>query len=470
MWILPVGTLSLLVLANFAPVLAANRRHFEERSGVTYNVFVHHDTNSTVSYVKNSGICETTPGVNTYSGYVQTGENMNMWFWFFESRNNPQTDPVVAWFNGGPGCSSMQAVFREDGPCEFVGDATEPTLNKNSWNNVANMLYIDQPIGVGFSYGTNAVNSTWTAAPYVWILLQAFFSEFPQYESRDFAIFTESYGGMYGPEFSRYIQEKNGEIENGTISGTKIDLVALGINNGWFDEVVSEQAYIDFGLRNKYRQLINSTYAAQLQVELDEVCTPAVQNCTLLQTNAACTAASSSCSISSAVREVAPNFSTYDVRANSSSDPGQPPPNFRAYLYRSDIQAAIGAQNNYTQCISAGFGVTGDGARSMLPTLGEILATGVQVLLWAGDADYTCNYLGNYQAANALEWDGQTGFNSAELIPYTVNGVEKGLFKTVDNLSWLQVYDAGHQIPFYQPELSLQVFNQTIQKRAITST
>lgn len=449
--LLPIWAVSFLTLAQCTPALTANnKRYIEERGGITYHVFEHRDTNSTISYVKNSGICETTPGVNTYSGYVQTGENMNMWFWFFESRNNPQTDPFVSWFNGGPGCSSMQAVFREDGPCEFIGDATEPTLNNNSWNSVANMLYIDQPIGVGFSYGTNVVNSTWTSAPYVWNLLQAFFSEFPQYESRDFAIFTESYGGMYGPEFSHYIQQQNQAIENGTISGTQIDLVALGINNGWFDEVINEQAYIDFSLENKYKQLINSTYAAELQVELDQVCAPAVQNCTLLQTDAACAAAEDACSISSGVEAVAPTFYTYDVRANSSSDPGQPPANYRTYLYRSDIQAAIGARQNYTQCISSGFGVTGDEARSMLPTLDEVIDTGIQVLIWAGDADYICNYLGNFKVVNALEWKGQAEFNSTDLAPYTVNGVEKGLFKTVDNLSWLQVYEAGHQVPFYR--------------------
>jgi carboxypeptidase D len=61
------------------------------------------------------------------------------------------------------------------------------------------MLYVDQPIGTGFSYGDDTVNSTVTAAPYVWKLLQVFFANFPQYECRDFGLFTESYGGHYGP-------------------------------------------------------------------------------------------------------------------------------------------------------------------------------------------------------------------------------------------------------------------------------
>ncbi len=85
----------------------------------------------------------------------------------------------------------MIGLFQENGPCHFVNGDSTPSLNENSWNNYANMIYIDQPIGVGFSYGTDDVTSTVTAAPYVWKLLQAFYAQFPEYESRDFAIFTE---------------------------------------------------------------------------------------------------------------------------------------------------------------------------------------------------------------------------------------------------------------------------------------
>lgn len=86
--------------------------------------------------------------------------------------------------------------------------------------------------GVGFSYGTDSATSTVTAAEYVWQFLQNFYEAFPTYESRDFAIFTESYGGHYGPEFSSYFQSQNAAIAAGTVTGETINLVALGINNG----------------------------------------------------------------------------------------------------------------------------------------------------------------------------------------------------------------------------------------------
>jgi carboxypeptidase C (cathepsin A) len=129
-----------------------------------------------------------------------------MWFWFFEARSNPSTAPLVLVLNGGPGCSSMPNLFLESGPCTFTNvSGSTPVLNPHSWNNVANMLYVDQPIGVGFSYGKDRAISTVSAAPFVWKFLQAFYAQFPTYKNRNFGLFTESYGGHYGPEFSSYL-------------------------------------------------------------------------------------------------------------------------------------------------------------------------------------------------------------------------------------------------------------------------
>jgi carboxypeptidase C (cathepsin A) len=129
-----------------------------------------------------------------------------MWFWFFESRNNPKTAPLALWLSGGPGCSSMIGLFQENGPCTFNNvSGSIPVLNPYSWNSYANMLYVDQPISTGFSFGTDDANSTDTAAPFVWELLQGFYALFPEYENRNFGLFTESYGGHYGPEFAYYL-------------------------------------------------------------------------------------------------------------------------------------------------------------------------------------------------------------------------------------------------------------------------
>jgi len=86
------------------------------------------------------------------------------------------------------------------------------------------------------------------------------------------------------------------------------------------------------------------------------------------------------------------------------------------------------------------------GPRSFLNTLSTVVQSGIQVLVWAGDADWICNWMGNLAAANSLTWSGKSTFASKAVVPYTVSGTSYGEFKTVGNLSWLRVYGAGHEV------------------------
>ena len=91
MWLLNALVLlscSICTLITAAPLEFNNehpskdKRSFVERDGTNYTVFEHAATGAKMQFVTNSGICETTPGVNQYSGYISVGSNMNMWFWF----------------------------------------------------------------------------------------------------------------------------------------------------------------------------------------------------------------------------------------------------------------------------------------------------------------------------------------------------------------------------------------------------
>lgn len=275
---------------------------------------------------------------------------MNMWFWFFEARNSASTAPIAIWLNGGPGCSSMIGLFQEHGPCHFVGGSSKPTLNPNSWNTYANMLYIDQPIGTGFSYGTNDVTSTVTAAPYVWNLLQAFLAAYPQYKSREFGLFTESYGGHYGPQFAAHFQAQNDKIAKGSLSGEPIKLVALGINNGWIDPELQFKAYVDYSYNNSYRQLISKSQYNSYLSAYNTKCLPQIKKCTSTTgSNSACLAADNACNnaLYYPIAE-ATDFNVYDIR-NPSNDPN-PPQTYVSYLQQSSVMTAIGAKSRYQEC------------------------------------------------------------------------------------------------------------------------
>ena len=93
-----------------------------------------------------------------------------------------------------PGSSSMIGLFQEHGPCRITNDSSYVTFNSYSWNNESNMLYIDQPVGTGFSYGDMKVGTSKEAAADIWIFMQIFLSDsrFAKYSSRKLAIWTES--------------------------------------------------------------------------------------------------------------------------------------------------------------------------------------------------------------------------------------------------------------------------------------
>jgi len=101
----------------------------------------------------------------------------------------------------------MIGLFQEHGPCLFDNvSKSAPRINPYSWNSVSNILYVDQPAGVGFSYGQDQVYSSVSAADFMWKFLQVFLTHFPQYENRDFGLFSESYGGHYAPAMASYLR------------------------------------------------------------------------------------------------------------------------------------------------------------------------------------------------------------------------------------------------------------------------
>lgn len=108
--------------------------------------------NVTIRYKEpgKEGVCETTPGVNSYAGYVDLSPTEHTFFWFFEARHDPENAPITLWLNGGPGSDSLIGLFEELGPCG-VNKNNESYINKNSWNEVSNMLFLSQPLGVGMN-------------------------------------------------------------------------------------------------------------------------------------------------------------------------------------------------------------------------------------------------------------------------------------------------------------------------------
>ncbi len=153
---------------------------------------------------------------NHFSGYLTVGNGgtKKIHYWFVESSKDPLHDPIAFWTNGGPGCSGLLGMFTEQGPFRPNKDLTL-SLNEFAWTNSANMVFIESPCGVGFSYSTNS-NDYKTAdaltASDNYDLIQALFQRFPEYSSNSFYISSESYGGHYMPTLARKIVEENNNL------------------------------------------------------------------------------------------------------------------------------------------------------------------------------------------------------------------------------------------------------------------
>ena len=265
------------------------------------------------------GTCTTVfPIQKQYTGYVsippltlspiQQNYSINTFFWFVEARTNASTSPLTIYINGGPGSSSMVGLFQETGPCEVIEVAKGQFRTRArdwGWDRSSNMLYIDQPNQVGFSYdiltngsldlftndiqktsmassaastllnGTfssndqnSTANTTEIAAHAVWHMLQSFLSAFPQYNpaapanksqsagAAGINLFAESYGGKYGPAFATVWEEQNVIRRNQSLGyhnkTVELRLSTLGIMQGCVDDLVQGSFYPIFANNNTY--------------------------------------------------------------------------------------------------------------------------------------------------------------------------------------------------------------------------
>ncbi|KAL4774098.1 Alpha/Beta hydrolase protein [Aspergillus nidulans var. acristatus] len=452
------------------------------------------------------GVCETTPGVNSYSGYVDLSPESHTFFYFFEARHDPANAPITLWLNGGPGSDSLIGLFEELGPCAISENLTT-YINPYSWNEVSNLLFISQPLGVGFSYADTEegslnpvtgvvedgsfagvqgrypkINATLTdttelAAKATWEVVQGFLGGLPQLDStiksKDFSLWTESYGGHYGPAFFNHFYEQNQKIRNGTIDGIELNFNSLGIINGIIDEAIQAPFYPEFAVHNTYGiKAVNETVYNYMKFanEMGNGCQDQIALCKATNRSsfadyALCSEATNMCrdNVEGPYYSYG-NRGVYDIR-HPYDDP-TPPELFVPFLQQDWVMDALGVNINYTSSnneVYYAFQQTGDFVwPNFIEDLEEILTYPVRVTLIYGDADYICNWFGGQAVSLAVKYPHSKQFQAAGYTPLLVDGVEYGETREYGNFSFSRVYEAGHEVPYYQPAASLQLFNRTL--------
>ncbi|KAF3397858.1 Carboxypeptidase S1 [Penicillium rolfsii] len=459
-----------------------------------------------------AGICEQDPNVKSYSGYADVGENEHIFWWFFEARNeDPKKAPLTVWINGGPGSSSMIGLFQELGPCGVDADGNAYN-NPYSWSNASNMLFVDQPTTVGLSYsipipgyqdsagniielpnetcpdyaeevgtcGTYSKsdislvpNSTQGAAPNMWKTLQGFMGAFPQYSRNGVSFTTESYGGHYGPVFNEYFLSQNAKNIAGAID-IKLENVLIG--NGWFDPMIQYQAYYNYSVSpgNTYDY---DPYNASVKAEWYNNlygpgnCLDQTKQCYATGRNDICATADSFCA--NKVENLFDIYSGRDEYDMRELTPDPFPYSFYVdYLNTPRVQAAIGAYQNfseYSYTVGNAFSNTGDDDResSTIEDVKKLLDAGVQVIMYFGDADYNCNWLGGQVVAEEIN---APGYKDAGFVNITTSdGIVHGQVRQSDLYSFVRIYESGHEVPFYQPLASLELFERALARKDIAT-
>ncbi|KAI0131482.1 carboxypeptidase S1-like protein B [Daldinia grandis] len=501
----------------------------------------------TISY-KEPGICETTPGVKSYAGYIylppgtlaDLGEEqeypINTFFWFFEARNDPENAPLSIWLNGGPGSSSLYGLFTENGPCHVNSDSNSTTLSEWAWNTDVNMLFIDQPTQVGLSYDTlqnitenlatgqllkidetdtipeqnttllvgtypslsrnQTAKGTRNAAIAFWHFAQTWFQEFPGYHPNNsrVSIATESYGGRYGPEFAAFFEEQNQKIENGTWNDDDgenyiINLDTLILINSCIDRQIQWPAYPHIAFNNTYGlETVNETIYLQMidALEIPGGCRDQINDCRALAleydpnniginttVNDVCSDAETFCS--RYVRDPYLDYSGRNYYDYASIDPNPfPAPFYNLYLNQPHVQKALGIPLNFTQSSSAvayAFRAIGDYPRpGWVEDLAFLLENGIKVHLMYGDRDFACNWIGGEAVSLAVNYTNTEKFHDAGYTDIIINDTYVGgQVRQYGNFSFSRVYEAGHEVPAYQPETAYKMFHRALFNKDIAT-
>eukprot|EP01080_Neovahlkampfia_damariscottae_P001490 gene1490-12107_t len=390
----------------------------------------------------------------SYNGYInfdtKTGTlihfnifqpDAHLFYWFFPAKQNKENAPVVLWLNGGPGCASLIGMMLESGPFKFTVVNNQIKINENpfGFNNHANILFFDNPTGAGFSYSNAPFRSVTAvdAAKDMAASLKIFFRElFPEYKNNEFYAFGESYGGKYVISLATELSKD-----------PTINLKGIALGNSWVVPDIQQRVYSKMGYTTglaNYRNYIELN-------QVDEKCHRLILNNSYHEAqNDQCTP------LWLKLIGKAGGFNAYDIRRFGDYE-------FLDYLiqyFNSDhfkkeakVYSSGRKEAYYQQCSSVLFKKFGetDFQKSYMNYVPDVLKK-YKMLVFSGQFDLRCCVVGTSEWLRVIPWEGRANFNFQKFVPFTVNGVTKGLYKTYSNLTQMVVYGAGHLVPFDQPE------------------
>ncbi|KAL8932335.1 MAG: hypothetical protein Q9216_006879, partial [Gyalolechia sp. 2 TL-2023] len=196
--------------------------------------------------------------------------NNKLFFWLFQAENLNASQNLILWLNGGPGCSSMTGLTLENGPLQFHTQTAVPKANPHSWTKLANVLYVDQPVGTGYSTGDKAPSNMADITDDFFRWLKAFYDHFPTLKKKNTYIVGESYAGIYIPYFAKAILA-NRSLLNINLKAIALGDPSLGNNAAMTDVVTSTYLHQLASLYNIPSNILHAFHTADHECGFDTV-------------------------------------------------------------------------------------------------------------------------------------------------------------------------------------------------------
>ncbi|KAG9458119.1 hypothetical protein H6P81_002627 [Aristolochia fimbriata] len=392
-----------------------------------------------------------------YGGYVTVnGESGRALYYYFAEAvgQNQSSSPLLLWLNGGPGCSSLgYGAMAELGPFRVMSDGKTLFRNPYAWNNVANVLFLESPAGVGYSYSNTTSDYKSSGdkrtAEDAYIFLVNWLERYPEYKSRDFYISGESYAGHYAPQLAHTILLHNKSGNNTTI----INLKGLTIGNAAVNEETDQRGMFDYFWSHA---LISDEIIDEVRAYCD-FSANATDSTTCDDAVSKVASAVNSLDIYSIYAPLCHSSRISLVPKKASVREYDPCSDYyiENYLNLPQVQEALHANvtkldHPWSAC-STVISDWKDSSTTTLPLLQELMEHGVRLWVYSGDTDGRVPITATRYSLGVLKLAVKTPWT-----PWSVNG-EVGGYGVVyhGDLTLATVRGAGHEVPSYQPERAL---------------
>ncbi|XP_022107550.1 lysosomal protective protein-like [Acanthaster planci] len=413
-----------------------------------------------------------------YSGYLQASGTIRLHYWFVESQGKPAEDPVLLWLNGGPSCSSISGYLTELGPYWVNSDGKTLSANDFSWNKVANIIFLESPAGVGYSFADSpdyTTNDDKTAENNYLALLD-FFKKFPNMAKNDFYITGESYAGIYVPTLAVKVMEGKDEINlKGFAVGNGVLDVALltetGLQYSYYHGIIGERLW------EKLQSSCCKNGACHYLHSKNPECIEAQNEAKYLLQHIGINPYDVTGDCEGSYSQDRNSFSMLSfLGVDSWANPSRSSPGLHSsflpcvdttransYMNLPQVRAALhipsSVAQNWTTCnppLAANYSKQYNSMRSQF----KALLPRYRALVYNGDADNICNFLSDQKFVASLN---QTELG--ERRPWVYQGQVAGFVKEYKQVTFMTVKNSGHLVPEITPGPALQMITNFLKAK-----